>query len=501
MNQRRNSIDLVKLGLFVLKHVWLPILCAAIGFGFMYYRAGLGADTYTASGTMYVYNGNPNMVNYGYTNVSDLNSALALVDTYAQVVQSNRVLDVIAERLSKDYPGIQTAAIGGSLSMASVSETGVVRVSSRTTNAQLSADIVNAVLDVAPSEIKRVVGAGDVQIIDYATAPSTADARRTMRQGLTGALAGAALAAGILALIFLLNQKVRDSKELTERYTLPILAEVRRRRGKDMDPLELILSEDSEMELVESFAKLRMNLLYTLVGKERKSVVVTSAVSGEGKSTIAANLAISLSMSGKRILLVDADMRRGCQHDLFLYDQDTPGLSDVLAGQIDWQDAVLTENYTARDNRKGQQGPEALRNALDVLPAGAVPPNPSELLESSAMQNLLKELEAEYDLVLLDAPPINIVSDPLALSPQTAGGIFVVRQDFSDHREIRRALSSAEMTGLDLLGFVFYGEKVRQGKYYYRRKYYYGGYNHYDKYDPRNKYDTRRARSESIEDL
>ena len=110
-------------------------------------------------------------------------------------------------------------------------------------------------------------------------------------------------------------------------------------------------------------------------------------------------------------------------------------------------------------------------------------------------------MEAEYDLVLLDAPPINIVADPLALSPQTAGGIFVVRQDFSDHREIRRALSSAEMTGLDLLGFVFYGEKVRQGKYYYRRKYYYGGYNHYDKYDPRNKYDTRRARSESIEDL
>ena len=95
------------------------------------------------------------------------------------------------------------------------------------------------------------------------------------------------------------------------------------------------------------------------------------------------------------------------------------------------------------------------------------------------MQDLLKEMEAQYDLVLFDAPPINIVSDPLALSSAAVGSLFVVRQNFSDHREIRKALVTAEMTGMNILGFVFYGENLKQGSYYSRRHY----QNYYHAYD------------------
>ena len=489
MNQRKLNIDLAKLGIFLLKRAWLIILCAAVGFGFMYQRASRGANTFTASGTMYVYNANPNLVNYGYTNISDLNSAVQLVDTYAQVVKSNRVLQAVAERMITDYPGIQPEMIGSSLSMASVSETGVVRVISRTVNAQLSADIVNTVLDVAPSEIKRVVGAGDIQVVDYASVPQKADDRRTLRQGMNGALAGAAIAGALLVLLFMLNQRVKDSKDLVDRYTLPILAEVKRRRGGEKDPSRFLMSDRSDMDTVENYAKLRMNLLYTLVDKKRKTVLVTSAVSGEGKSTIAANLAVSLGMSGKKVLLVDADLRRGCQRDIFRYPSQSSGLSEALSGQIQWRKAVLTRDLgmsqASEVKPSGKKKKTPVKNMLDILPAGAVPPNPSELLESSAMHKLLKEMEAEYDLILLDVPPINIVSDPLALAGKTAGGIFVVRQDFSDHREVRKALVSSEMTGLELLGFVLYGEKVRQARYYSRK--HYGGYKYYDKYDTRAK--------------
>ena len=120
------------------------------------------------------------------------------------------------------------------------------------------------------------------------------------------------------------------------------------------------------------------------------------------------------------------------------------------------------------------------------------------------MHTLLTELEAAYDLVLLDVPPINIVADPLALSAWVAGGLFVVRQGYSDHRDIHRALNQAEMTGLNLLGFVFYGENLRQGGYYSRRYYYgkYGKYygNYYKRYDS-NRYDTRGKTSrESMDD-
>ena len=105
------------------------------------------------------------------------------------------------------------------------------------------------------------------------------------------------------------------------------------------------------------------------------------------------------------------------------------------------------------------------------------------------MHKLLNKLEEVYDLILMDAPPINIVSDPLALSNQVAGAIFVVRQHFSDHREVKRALQQAELTGLNLLGFVFYGENLSRGAYYGGRYHYYRYHKYYKNY--MKNYDTR----------
>lgn len=492
MNRKENAfnIDIIKLLFYMLKRCWVIILCAAIGFGYMYWHTAYRTkDTYTASGTMYVYNANPNLVNYGYTSSSDINSAVKLIDTYLVVVKSNKVMDAVVERLQPDYPKITVGQVVGTLSMGAVSETGVLKISCTTDEPQKAADICNAVMDVAPSEIKRVVGAGEIEIIDYAEVPARANGRPMMQNGIKGAAYGAIPAIGLLFLLFILNQKIEDAKELTDSYTVPVLASLKRYKEESVDPGKFLLTSSSEMEVIESYAKLRMNLLYTLVEKKKHSVIVTSGISGEGKSTIAANLAISVAMSGKRVLLVDADMRRACQHDIFAYEDSLPGLSDALIGSFNWKDVLVKSGL----------------ETMDILPAGTVPPNPAELLESPAMHKLIEEFEADYDLVLLDVPPINIVSDPLALSDQVAGAIFVVRQHFSDHRELQRAIKQAEMTGMNLLGFVFYGENLRRGGYYSRKYYYYSSYkygkygkydkySHYasrEKYDTRNRYDTR----------
>ena len=466
MRQQAKQIDLVKLMIYLLKRAWLLILCGVIGFAGMYmYTSAHKQETYTASGTMYVYNANPNLINYQYTSISDLNSAVQLLDTYMVVVRSNKVMDAVAERLSAKYPGIPPAYIAGTLSMGSVAETGVLQVRCVTTDAQMSADICNAVLDVAPAEIIRVVNAGGIEIIDYAQPPLAPDTVPLRRKAVMGALAGMVAAGGVLLLLFLLNNKVADTKELRDHYTPPVLSSIRRNREESKDQSKYLLGADSPMEVTESYAKLRMNLLYTLVGKEKQVVTVTSAISGEGKSTISANLAISCAMSGKRVLLVDADMRRACQRDIFRYDHKRPGLSNILAGQYDWRETLIDTQW----------------DKLQILPAGQIPPNPAELLDSPNMQSLLDELSQHYDLVLMDAPPINIVSDPLALSSHCAGCLLVVRQNFTDHRELRKALISAEMTGMNVLGFVFYGEKIHTSSYYSRK--YYNGYYH--------KYDTR----------
>ena len=457
------KIDLLKLLRYILKRIWLVILCAAIGFaGMYYYVAKVQTDTYSASATLYVYNGNPNVVNYQYVSSNDLSTAVQLLDTYMVVVKSNKVMDSVAERLSAQYPGITNSFIAGTLSMGSVSDTGVLRVVSTTTDPQLAADICNAVLDAAPSEIIRVVGAGSVEVIDYAEVPTAPVSRGPMKKGLLGGMAGAVLAAGILVLFFLLNRRVGDSREIESNYTPPIFASIKRMRRESKDPTVYLLNENLPRDTFESYAKLRMNLLYSLAEKESNAVAVTSSISGEGKSTIAANLAVSCAMSCEKVILIDADMRRGCQAEIFTYSSDAPGLSEVLRKRKSWQECVIHTKYAG----------------LDVLPAGKLPSNPAELMSSMQMKELLKVLGEEYQLVLIDVPPINIVSDPLMLSDIVAGCLFVVRQNYSDHREIRRALIAAEMTKMEVMGFVFYGEKTEQG-YYYAKKYYKSYYNRY----------------------
>lgn len=465
MESKSPQIDLKKLIIYLLKRCWLIILSAIIGFAGMYwYTAYYQEDSYTASASVYVLNGNPNVVNYQYTNMNDLSSAVALLDTYMVVIKSTKVMSVVTERLIADYPGINPNFISSTLSMGSVSETGVLRIRSTTSNAKLSADICNAVVDVAPAEIIRVVNAGNIEVIDYAEPPTFPDDRSPMKKGLVGAVAGVVLAAGILALLFLSNRKVTDAESLTDKYTPPVLAEIQRKKVSGKDPSRFLLDSSSLTEQVESYAKLRMNLLYTLAGKEKKTVAISSAIAGEGKSTIAANLAISCAMSGKKVLLVDADIRRACQRDHFKYEEEKPGLTEALIGDGNWWDMVIP---SGREN-------------LSILPAGHAAPNPAELLSLPTLSEMISGMEKEFDLILFDTPPINVVSDPLALSSHVAGCVLVTRQNYSDHREIRKALISAEMAGMNILGFVLYGEKLKQGKYY-GKKYYEKYYSRYEK--------------------
>lgn len=479
---RTSRIDILRLLFYTVQRLWLIVLCAEIGFGVLYYYSTrMLTETYTASGTMYVNNGNPNLSEYQYTSSGDLSSAVQLIKTYLVVVKSDKVMANIVEQLAEDYPDVTAAYVSSTLSMASVSETGVVSVRSKAYDPKLAKDIVNVVMDVAPEEIIRVVGAGNIEIIDYATVPVFPDSRNGINIGLEGALAGVLFAFGLIFLFFILDQKVTSEKDLTDNYTPPILASIQRLEKNDANAKNFILSNESPMGIVENYAKLRMNLLFTLVDKESKTVTITSSVSGEGKSTISSNLAISCATAGKKVLLIDGDLRRAILKELFEINRHSKGLSDLLVGGCGFEEVVKKN----------------IIDSLDLLPAGHFPPNPAELLGSDSMIQLLKELELIYDLIIIDMPPISVVSDPLVLSNIVAGCLFIVRQNFSDKREIRRSLESAELTGMKVLGFVLYGEKITHGSYHYRRYY----RNYYHMYDYRKKPDTVMPESENASSI
>ena len=212
---------------------------------------------------------------------------------------------------------------------------------------------------------------------------------------------------------------------------------------------KMILTESSPFVLQEAYKTLRTNLLFSLRGDGCKRFCITSSLPGEGKSITILNLAISIAQTGKRVLLIDADLRRPALARL-MADNPAPGLSNVLAGQVSTLEAIRMHAYTN----------------LDVLFSGDVPPNPSELLGSENMRNLINEMSNRYDFILVDTPPINLVSDAGVVTDLLDGVLILVRQGRARKDAVKRAIANLELIGIKPLGFIFNGVEISSGKAY-----------------------------------
>lgn len=215
----------------------------------------------------------------------------------------------------------------------------------------------------------------------------------------------------------------------------------------------------------EAYKLLRTNLMFSMSDESRCKIIgVTSALRGEGKSTTSMNLAFSLAENRKRTLLIEADMRIPVVASVLRIDP-SPGLSHILAGLGDLNSAI----------RKS-----VLSSNLSVLPAGEIPPNPSEMLSSRRMQQVIEALAKVFDYIIIDLPPINAVSDGLAVSKLLSGMVMVVRKDYCDQHALAEAMRQMEFLDIKVLGFVFNGADAQNKRYRYGgskyKKYYMSGY-------------------------
>ena len=199
-----------------------------------------------------------------------------------------------------------------------------------------------------------------------------------------------------------------------------------------------LLCDELSFAAAEAYKLLRTNLLFALPEKECRIIGVTSSIRGEGKSTTSVNLAYTLAQTGKRVLLVDGDMRLPTIAQK-LEMGGTPGLSNLLAGLSAERDCLRKSSYF--DN-------------WYILPAGDIPPNPSELLGSERMHALLDRYKDVFDYILLDLPPVNIVVDALVITKWTDGVIVVVRENYTDRRALDACMYQVEKLGAKMLGFV-----------------------------------------------
>ena len=210
-----------------------------------------------------------------------------------------------------------------------------------------------------------------------------------------------------------------------------------------------ILNENTSFAVQEAYKTLRTNVRFFLQGNGCRKICVTSGAAGEGKSITLLNLAISVAQAGDKVLLIDADMRRPSLARL-LEQKTTPGLSNVLAGLSTLNEAVRKSVYPN----------------LDILFSGDVPPNPSELLGSEAMEKMIETFAKEYDYVLVDTPPVNVVSDACVVANLLDGVLVLVRQDRSRKDDVKRAVQGLRLTGAKPLGFVLNGVTLEKKKAY-----------------------------------
>ena len=228
-----------------------------------------------------------------------------------------------------------------------------------------------------------------------------------------------------------------------------------------------ILTENTNFLVTEAYKAIRTNLLFTLQNHKTKRVIITSTAPNEGKSTNCCNLGIALAQTDSRVLILDCDLRKPVMHECFNR-ACIPGLSELLAG-IENNISKVIQN-TEYPN-------------LNIICGGTVPPNPAELLSSTAMGQILFILSQEYDYILLDTPPVNLFADALALSAITDGVVIVVKQGQTTHPELAHALASLKFANAKVLGIILNGIGTaglhRYTKYGYKKysNYYNSSYN------------------------
>jgi capsular exopolysaccharide synthesis family protein len=241
---------------------------------------------------------------------------------------------------------------------------------------------------------------------------------------------------------------------------VPVQAQKPSRGGTDFRR-RLITYEDPKSPISESYRTLRTNVTYASVDKKIKSLLISSSQPGEGKSTTTANLAIAFAQLGKKTLLVDADLRKPVQHNVFGHPRG-PGLSEFLIGEVEDMNSIIQKTKV---------------EGLYLMTAGGLPPNPSELLGSNRMSQLVAQLEKDWDMVLFDSPPIVAVTDASMISGEIDAVALVVKAGHTERAAVDRALDMVRNIRAPLIGAILNGASQESlgGKY----AYYYSYYNYY----------------------
>lgn len=487
--QEEIEIDLSRLIAALMNKAWLlgvvAVLCALLTFLGTFFFV---TPQYQSTAMFYVNNSSfSSLSEAALSSISsaDISASRGLVKTYIVILNTRETMnDVI------DYTGVDRtyAQLKSMISAESVDATEVFKVVVTSPDPEEAEKIANAIAYILPNRIKDIIDGTSAKVVESAVVATRPSSPNYTKNTMIGFLAGFVLTAALIVLRELMDITVRTEEDIAQSTKHPILAAVpdmesqskggyyygygRQKSAYNKASLKsgkqpALVGGNISFAAAEAYKLLRTKLQFSFVDEESgcRIIGVSSAMTGEGKSLSAVNLAYTTSQLGMRVLLIDCDMRRPSLADKLPINK-TPGLSDFLTGQVGGE-SVIQYCGIKEDQR-----------AFHAISSGRTPPNPMELLSSMRMEKMLAQLRESYDYIILDLPPVGEVGDALAAAKLTDGMLVVVRQDYCDRIALNSAIRQFEFVDAKILGLVFNCASESGGRYgnkYYKkyyRKYY-----------------------------
>ena len=330
------------------------------------------------------------------------------------------------------------------------------------------------------NSITLAATADNAKIIDAALANDAPVSPNRKMIWLIALVMGMALPVGIIYLMEILRYKIEGRNDLDQLTKVPVLGDVPTSQENKNDKRTVVVRENSNDVMAETFRSIRTNLQFILDSPEKKIIQFTSSTAGEGKTFVSSNLAMSMALLGKKVILIGLDIRKPRLAEMFNLPDHKKGITLFLSGDANDKKLLFDQIM-----------PSGLNANLDILPAGVIPPNPAELLSRKNLDMAMEYLKEKYDYIILDTAPVGLVTDTLIIARVTDATVYICRADYTPksymelinslHKENKLKNMSIVLNGIDMTKRK-YGYYYGYGKYGKYGRYGYGKYGRYGQY-------------------
>ena len=388
---------------------------------------------------------------------TDVNLNNGLISTYSSIAKSSSILQKTIQNLNLDIP---VSKLEKNVEAKQIDNTQFLKISVKNESPERAKNIANELAEVFTEQIKEIYNLQNISIVDKAETEENPCNINHMKDMIIFGFAGIVLSIIIVMIIYMFDDTVKDQKDIEKNIKLRIIGTL----PVDREKTELIVENNPKSPIVESIKTIRTNILYST---RKNSILVTSCKEKEGKSWVINNVAVTFAQTGKRVILVDANLRQENNKNEIFNIEKCEGLSDFIR--------EISEDQMENLEKARKYIKETSIPNLHIMQNGTTPPNPAELISSKNMKRLVNLLKNMYDIVIIDGTSSILVADSIALSSMVDSTILVAENRKTKINDLKKVKKLIEDVNGNILGVILNRVDVQSGKYYGKKYgYYYG---------------------------